>query len=197
MVAGDNGSSFAPQSPIGSLFNQATNGLRGFKRGLYEGALRQAAIARWPGKVPAGRVCEDPWAFWDFLPTAAELAGAKIPAECKTDGLSLVPMLTGGPAPQRDHFYWELHEGTPIQAVRFGQWKAVKNGPKKGIELYDLATDHGEMNDLSSQKPDLVAKAAALLKSSRSEHPDWPLDGPAERRRKPKDKRRNTAKPVK
>ncbi|MFN5963360.1 MAG: sulfatase-like hydrolase/transferase [Verrucomicrobiota bacterium] len=71
MLAGDNGSSFAPQSPIGSLFQQASNGLRGFKRGLYEGALRQAAIAWWPGTVPAGRVSSEPWAFWDFLPTAA------------------------------------------------------------------------------------------------------------------------------
>lgn len=194
MLAGDNGSSFAPQSPIGSLFNQASNGLRGFKRGLYEGALRQASIARWPGKVPAGRVCDEPWAFWDFLPTAAELAGAKVPAECKTDGLSLVPMLTGRPAPQREHFYWELHEGMPIQAVRFGQWKAVKNGPKKPLELYDLTADPGERTDLAAQKPDLAVKAAQLMESSRTAHPDWPLDGPAERRRKQNAKPKSAAR---
>jgi arylsulfatase A len=188
MLAGDNGSSFDPKSEVGKLFDQASNGLRGYKRGLYEGALRQAALARWPGKVPAGRVSDEPWAFWDFLPTAAELAGATIPAECKTDGLSLVSFLKGGPAPKRDHFYWELHEGTSLQAVRFGDWKAVRQGPEKPIELYDLKTDAaGEANrPRCQQKPDLVAKAEALMKSSRTEDPDWPLvqsDRGSQRRR--------------
>ncbi len=59
MFAGDNGSSFAPDSEIGKLFDQA-RGLRGFKRGMYEGGLRQAALARWPGKVPSGRVSDEP-----------------------------------------------------------------------------------------------------------------------------------------
>jgi arylsulfatase A-like enzyme len=184
MLAGDNGSSFAPQSPIGSLFKQAANGLRGYKRGLYEGALRQAAVARWPGTVPAGNVNDEPWAFWDFLPTAAELAGAAIPAECRTDGVSLVSMLKGGAAPKRDRFYWELHEGTPIQAVRFGDWKAVKNGPKRAIELYDLASDPGESRDVAAGHPEEVAKAEEMLETSRTANADWPLDGPAERRRK-------------
>ena len=175
MLAGDNGSSFDPKSEVGKLFDQAANGLRGFKRGLYEGALRQAALARWPGQVPAGRVSEEPWAFWDFLPTAAELAGAKIPAECHPDGISLVSFLKGGPAPKRDHFYWELHEGASLQAVRFGVWKAVRNGPESPIELYDLKTDAAESRNLAAGKPDLVAKAEALMKSARTEHPDWPL----------------------
>ena len=175
MIAGDNGSSFDPKSEVGSLFNQASNSLRGYKRSLYEGALRQAAIAWWPGRVPAGRVSDEPWAFWDFLPTAAELAEAKIPAEWHTDGLSLVSFLQGGSAPARDHFYWELHEGTSLQAVRFGHWKAVRNGPEKPIELYDLQNDPGEREDLSKQQPDLVARADTLMKSSRANHPDWPL----------------------
>lgn len=175
MVSGDNGSSFAPESEMGRLFDQASNGLRGYKRGLYEGALRQASLARWPGKVPAGRVTDEAWAFWDFLPTAAELAGAAIPAECKTDGLSLVSFLKGGPAPERDHFYWELHEAASLQAVRFGDWKAVRNGPETAIELYDLKTDAGEKTNLAKEKPELVAKAEELMKTSRTDHPDWPL----------------------
>jgi len=146
--------------------------------------VRQAAVARWPGTVPAGNVNDEPWAFWDFLPTAAELAGAAIPAECRTDGVSLVSMLKGGAAPKRDRFYWELHEGTPIQAVRFGDWKAVKNGPKRAIELYDLASDPGESRDVAAGHPEEVAKAAELLETSRTANADWPLDGPAERRRK-------------
>lgn len=184
MLAGDNGSSFAPNSEIGQLFDQASNGLRGFKRGLYEGALRQAALARWPGVVPAARVSDEPWAFWDFLPTAAELAGATIPPECRTDGLSLVSFLKGGDAPRRDFFYWELHEGKPIQAVRFGDWKAVKNGPNAKLELYDLATDPGEKNNLAENQPDVVERATTLLTTSRTASDDWPLTGPAERRKR-------------
>ena len=187
MVAGDNGSSFPPTSELGKLFDQASNGLRGFKRGLYEGALRQAAIARWPGVVPAGRVSDEPWAFWDFLPTAVELADAKIPAGCQPDGLSLVLFLEGGPAPKRDYFYWELHEGKPIQAVRFGNWKGVKNGPQAAIELYDLVADPGEKTNLAAQQPRLVAKAKALMASAHRDDPNWPLTGRSERRspRKP------------
>ena len=180
MVAGDNGSSFNPTSELGRHFQQAANGLRGFKRELYEGGLRQAALARWPGVVPAGRVSHEPWAFWDFLPTAAELAGAQLPDGFKPDGLSLVSFLKGGAAPKRDYFYWELHEGPSLQAARFGDWKAVKNGLSAKTELYDLATDAGEKSDLAASKPELVAQAEAIFKTARTDHPDWPLrDRPA------------------
>jgi len=176
MFAGDNGSSFDPKSEIGRLFDQTMGGqLRGFKRTLYEGGLRQAAFAWWPGTVPAGRVSHEPWAFWDFLPTAAELAGAAIPNEAKTDGHSLVSFLKGGPAPKRDCFYWELHEGASLQAVRWGDWKAVKNGPSQPIELYDLKGDVGETTNLAAAKPDLVTKAEALMKAARVDDPNWPM----------------------
>jgi arylsulfatase A-like enzyme len=176
MLAGDNGSSFSANSEIGKLFNQASNGLRGFKRELYEGALRQAALARWPGVVPAGRVSDEPWAFWDFLPTAAELAGIADHG-VKTDGLSLVSMLRGGPAPRRDVYYWELHEGKPKQAVRFGDWKAVRNGPGAALELYDLAKDPAESANLAAANPALVEKAVELMKANRTDDPNWPLAG--------------------
>jgi arylsulfatase A len=191
-VAGDNGSSFAPNSEFGKLFEQAANGLRGFKRGLYEGALRQAAIARWPGVVPAGRVSGEPWAFWDFLPTAAELAGLKVPG--KTDGFSLVTFLKGGPAPKRDYFYWELHETKPIQAVRFGKWKAVKNGSEAATEIYDLDVDPGEKMNLASERPALVAQAESLMKEAHLPNPDWPLTGKSERRRQSEQRPRVAAR---
>lgn len=175
MFAGDNGSSFGPNTALGKRFNQAANGLRGFKRGLYEGALRQAAFARWPGVVPAGRVSDEPWAFWDFLPTCVELAGAKMPEGFQPNGLSLVSFLKGGHAPQREYFYWELHEQLHIQAIRFGDWKAVRNGPDKPIELYDLKTDPGEKNDIAKEHPDLVAKAEAMMKKARVDDPNWPM----------------------
>ncbi|BCX46979.1 arylsulfatase [Haloferula helveola] len=179
ITAGDNGSSFAPSSDIGKRFNQTMDGkLRGFKRGMYEGALRQAAVAWWPGKVPAGRDTDEPWAFWDFLPTAVELAGGKLPDGFETDGHSLVSFLEGGDAPERDYFYWELHEGrkpNAIQAIRFGDWKAVKNGSKAKVELYDLAKDPGEKNDLAGDKPDLVKKAVKLMAKARVDDPAWPM----------------------
>ncbi|MCB1124757.1 MAG: sulfatase-like hydrolase/transferase, partial [Verrucomicrobiae bacterium] len=129
VFSGDNGSSFSPESEFGKLFKQASNGLRGYKRGMYEGALRQAAFAWWPGTIPAGRVDDQPWAFWDLMPTFVEISGAQPPAGYETDGYSLVEYLKGGPAPKRDYFYWELHPGDrPIQAARFGDWKAVRNG---------------------------------------------------------------------
>ena len=174
LFSGDNGASFKPSSEVGKLFDQSMGGkLRGCKLSLYEGGLRQAGIARWPGKVPAGRVSEEPWAFWDFLPTAAELAGAEL--KSPHDGHSIVTLLKGGAAPKLEAFYWELHEGTSLQAVRFGDWKAIRNGPAKPIELYDLASDLSESKDLAAEKPDLVAKADSLMKSMRVDHPDWPL----------------------
>ncbi|MFZ9748052.1 MAG: arylsulfatase, partial [Opitutaceae bacterium] len=176
MTAGDNGSSFDPDSEIGRRFNQAGNGLRGYKRGLYEGALRQAALARWPGVVPAGRVSDEPWAFWDFLPTAVELAGVRLPADHRTDGRSLVEFLRGGPAPRRDFFYWELHEQRPIQAARFGDWKAVRNAHDQPIELYDLARDPGERTNLAATQPEQVARAAAIFRAEHTPDPRWPLD---------------------
>ena len=192
MLAGDNGSSFEPTSPMGQLFDQAGNGLRGYKRGLYEGALRQASLARWPGTIPAGRVTDEPWAFWDFLPTAAELAGATLPAGFKPDGLSLVTFLRGGPAPSREYFYWELHEQRPLQAVRFGNWKAVKPRHDAATELYDLATDPSESKNVAAQKPELVARAEALMESAHTPDPNWPLTGRAAAREA--DRLKNTKK---
>lgn len=175
IVSGDNGSSFAPNTALGKLFEQADNGLRGYKRELYEGGLRNAGIIRWPGVVAAGRVSDEPWAFWDFLPTCAELTGAKIPGDVHLDGLSLVPFFKGGPAPQREYFYWELHEGASLQAVRWGDWKAVRKGPSKPIEIYDLKTDAAESRNLALERPDLVAKAESLMKAAHGDDPNWPL----------------------
>lgn len=177
VFSGDNGSSFSPDSEIGKLFDQASNGLRGYKRGMYEGALRQAAIAWWPGTVPAGRVNDEPWAFWDLLPTFVELSGAKKPEGYETDGYSLVDYFKGGNAPKREYFYWELHGGNgAIQAARWGDWKAVRNGVKKPIEIYDLSTDAGESNDLAKSHAELVAKAEEIFKDAHRFDPTWPLD---------------------
>lgn len=184
IFTGDNGSSFNPSSEMGKLFNQASNGLRGYKRGMYEGALRQAAFAWWPGTVPAGRVDSQPWAFWDVMPTFVELSGVKVPEGYETDGKSLVSYLKGEDAPERDYFYWELHPGTPIQAARFGNWKAVRNGIKKPIEIYDLQQDSAESKNLAASRPDLVTKAQAIFLEAHRSDPNWPLTGHAAEHKK-------------
>ncbi len=177
VFSGDNGSSFSPKSEIGKRFDQASNGLRGYKRGMYEGALRQAAFAWWPGTVPAGRVSEAPWAFWDLMPTFVELSGVTPPTGYETDGKSLVAYLKGGDVPSRDYFYWELHLGNkPIQAARFGQWKAVRNGIDRPIELYDLTEDSAELKNLATSRPDLVQKAENIFRAAHRPDPNWPLD---------------------
>ena len=175
VFSGDNGSSFNPDTAIGKRFNQTMDGkLRGFKRGMYEGALRQAAFAWWPGTVTAGRVTDEPWAFWDLLPTFAELGGAALPDGYKTDGHSLVNFLKGGEAPKRDYFYWELHEGKSIQAIRWDDWKAVRSAPGAKLELYDLKADIGETADLAAKHPDLVEKAVKMMNEARTPDKDWP-----------------------
>ncbi len=186
IFSGDNGSSFDPNTPIGRRFNQTMNGtLRGYKRGMYEGALRQAAFAWWPGTVPAGRVTDEPWAFWDLLPTFAELGQAEIPTGFQPDGHSLVQFLKGGPAPKRDCFYWELHEGSShIQAVRWNDWKGVRPFAGAPVEIYDLSNDLGETTNLAAERPELVGKAIEQMNSVRTPHPDWPDPATAEPRRR-------------
>jgi arylsulfatase A-like enzyme len=158
---------------------QSSGALRGGKRDLHEGGIRVPMIAWWPGKVPAGRVDDQPWAFWDLMPTFVEMSGAKLPQGYETDGLSLANYLKGGKSPQRDYFYWELHEsGRPIQAARFGDWKAVRNGTNKPIEIYDLAKDPGETTNLAKAKPALVKKAEAIFAEAHQKDPEWPLTGP-------------------
>ena len=175
MFVGDNGSSFSPDSEIGQRFDQSMGGtLRDYKRSMYEGGLRQPAIARWPGVVPAGRVSDEPWAFWDFLPTAVELAGSTLPSDTTFDGVSLVSFLKGGPAPKRDYFYWELHEKQPKQAIRFGDWKAVRNRIGTPLELYDLKSDVSESHDVADQHPDLIAKAERLMSEARVDDENFP-----------------------
>ncbi len=154
-------------------FFKSSGPLRGIKRDLYDGGIRVPMIARWPGKIPAGAVSDQVWAFWDFMPTAAELAGASAPEGI--DGLSMVPALTGKPQRNHDYLYWEfLHGGAFKQAVRMGDWKAVRNDLDEPTELYYLPRDIGEENDRAGEFPDIVAKAEALFVTARTESEHWP-----------------------
>lgn len=143
---------------------------RGFKRDLYEGGIRVPFIACWPGVVEPGTRTDHISAFWDFLPTAADLLGVE--PEAPTDGISYLPTLTGrGEQPEHDYLYWEFHEQGGRQAIRRGDWKAVRYNVSKGggIQLYNLAEDPGETRDLAAEYPEMVREFDALMHSSRTE----------------------------
>ncbi|WP_211093080.1 MULTISPECIES: arylsulfatase [Chitinophaga] len=161
-----------------AFFNSA-GGLRGVKRDLYEGGIREPFIARWPGKIKAGSTNGFQGAFWDIMPTLALVA--KAPAVPVTDGVSLLPTLTGGKGQQQHNYlYWEFHEDGGRQAVRQGNWKAVRQKaqqhPDGGVELYDLSKDPGEKNNIAARYPDITAKMAAIMKEAHVEtalYPFW------------------------
>jgi arylsulfatase A len=153
-------------------FFNSSGGLRGIKRDMYEGGIRVPMIARWTGTVPAGRVSDHAWAHWDLLPTFAELAGANAPDGI--DGLSMVRALRGQTQPTHQFFYWEFHERGFQQAVRMGNWKAVRLKPSEPLELYDLASDGQEIRNVAASNPDVVAKIETYLKTARTESARWP-----------------------
>ncbi len=156
--------------------------LRGYKRDLYEGGIRVPMIARWPGKIAAGTESEVPWAFWDFVPTACELGGAECPGRegpLGIQGLSVVPALFGRQPPEREFMYWEFQHGEFKQAVRMGNWKAVRLGLTRHTEVYDLPEDIGETTDVAAEHPDIVQRAETLFGTARVDSPDFPIKDPA------------------
>jgi len=113
-----------------------------------------------------------------MLPTFCEMAGTASPAD--VDGVSIVPALFGQPGQKlHEYLYWEYYSSGCAQAVRFGQWKAIRNNVKKAPgatpELYDLTRDPGETADVAAEHPDLAAKAAAYMKAAHvpSWEPKW------------------------
>jgi len=153
-------------------FFDSNGPLRGIKRDLYEGGIRVPAIARWPGTITPGRESAYPWAFWDLLPTYADLAGVAAPDGI--DGHSIVPTLYGINQRPHEHLYWEFHEGGFDQAVLMGDWKGVRNGPDNPIELYNLADDLAEQNNVASSHADVVRGIDELMTTERTESPYWP-----------------------
>ena len=155
---------------------------RGQKGTLYEGGIRVPMIVRWPGRIAAETTSEVSWAFWDFLPTAAALAGTRAPDGI--DGISMLPAILGSKAAgqtqsAREFLYWEhqqfdrktsaLRANAMIQAVRMGDWKAVRLQPGAPLELYDLRRDAAETTDVSAAHPDIVARIESYLKTARTE----------------------------
>jgi arylsulfatase A-like enzyme len=171
---------------VDPAFFNSSGPLRGIKRDMYEGGIRVPMIVRWTGTIKPGQVSDFPWAFWDFLPTAAEIAGAKDKIPANIDGQSVLPTLLGKKQNPHEFFYWEFHEKGSKQAVRTGSWKAVRPAIDKPLELYNLKTDLGETNNVAAAHPDVVATVEAYLKTARTDSPKWPLALPGNKAEKEK-----------
>jgi arylsulfatase A-like enzyme len=172
IFSSDNGAH--KEGGVDPKFFNSTGGLRGIKRDLYEGGIRIPLIVRWPGKIKPGQTTSQVCAFWDFMPTFAELAGVKSPE--KLDGISIVPTLRGQPQTNQHAFlYWEFHERGFQQALRMGDWKAVRLQPEGPLELYDLKTDQGEKSNVATNNLAIVARLEGILKTARTDSPDWPI----------------------
>jgi len=172
MFTSDNGPH--KEGGINPDFFDSNGPLRGTKRDLYEGGIRVPMIARWPGTIEPGSTSDHISAFWDVLPTFAELAGAQKPEGI--DGVSFARALFGRPQQEHEYLYWEFHEGSSKQAVRMGDWKAVRLAPSRPIELYNLVSDIGEENNIADMHPDIVTKAEEIMSTVRTAADIWPLN---------------------
>jgi arylsulfatase A-like enzyme len=153
--------------------------LRGRKRDVYEGGIRTPMIARWPGRVPAATTNDSPWAFWDILPTLAEVAGNPKDVPNDIDGTSVLRSLLGQTQTELNNrfLYWEFYEGGFVQAVRRGKWKAIRFANKQ-LQLYDLSKDIAEATDVADENPEVVAQFSKYLLTARVPSKNWvsPVD---------------------
>lgn len=182
MFSSDNG----PHNEGGhhpEMFNPS-GPLRGMKRDLTEGGIRVPMIVRWPGKTPAKSQSNHVGYFGDLMATAVQLSGGTAPENI--DSISFVPTLTGDSKSQQKHeyLYWEFYEQGGKQAVRSGNWKAIRMPWKTGkTQLYDLSQDIGEKSDLADKHPELVKKMEAMMEEAHQPHPNWQPRGKPPRKK--------------
>jgi len=168
MFSSDNGTTHLEQE-VDYEFFESVGPLRGLKGSLYEGGIRVPMIARWPGRIEPGSTSDLPSAFYDVMPTLAEVTGAEAPENI--DGISFLPTLLGREGQQEHEFlYWEFTGYGGQQALRMGDWKAVRqnmlqegNEDPLRIELYNLADDIGESRDLASEKLEIVDRMRGIM----------------------------------
>lgn len=170
----DNGAVF-PLAGFDPAYFNSNRQWRGYKQEIYEGGIRVPLIVAWKGHVPAGVTSDFVSGFEDWMPTLLQLAGVTNGISGGADGISLVPTLLGGKQPARPFLYREFHGFGGQQAVRVGDWKLVrrnlldtKNKPAAPTtELYQLAMDPAEKNNVAAKHPDRVAN---LLKLAAEQH---------------------------
>ncbi|MCH2182374.1 MAG: arylsulfatase [Mariniblastus sp.] len=151
--------------------------LRGIKRDLYEGGIRAPMIACWPREIKAGSTSDHISAFWDMLPTFCQMAGVEAPQGL--DGISMMPTFRGEQQPAHDYLYWEFGPRGGWQAIRQGNFKAVRGNLRKNpdapIELYDLSRDLGEKSNVAADYPGKVAEMEILFDQAREVSPSFQL----------------------
>ena len=169
----DNGAQGGTWREMNAFFD-STGGLRGNKGAFYEGGLRVPFLARWPARIQPGSTSDHICCFQDMLPTCCDIAGIESPAE--TDGISIMPTLTGEGA-QDEHLalYWEYPRRETIgRATRMGDWKAVQPRPDRPVELYNLAADPAEETDVAAAHPALLREMISYMDGAHvppREHP--------------------------
>ncbi len=182
MFSSDNGATFT--GGVDAKFFNSVDGLRGLKMDLYEGGIREPFIARWPGKIPAGKTSDLVSVQFDLLATLAELTNQAIPN--KTDGISFLPELLGNSGAQKKHeyVYFEYPEKGGQVAIRMADWKAVKTNvrkdPNTAWQIFNLKTDRNETTDIAAQYPDLVKQFDAIQQKEH-QHPhikEWEFIDP-------------------
>jgi arylsulfatase A-like enzyme len=147
----------------------STGGLRGRKGDLYDGGLRVPAIARWPGRIAAGRVTDAPAAVYDVLPTVAALAGLPVPDDRPIDGEDLSPLLRGQSFERARPLYWEFDDERGLHfALRDGRYKLLADRSLEKVRLYDLASDRFELVDRAADQPAVVARLLQTLRTIRA-----------------------------
>ncbi len=159
-----------------------TGGRRGYKGALFEGGIGVPFIARWPGKIAAGKVDADSLiSAVDLLPTFCEVAGVTLPASYKADGVSQVATLKGKPVPlRRKPLFWKMGgnknraDHWVNYAVVYQHWKLVTNNDTSRVELYDLAADLAEKVDVATKNPGVVTTMLKQLKTWQSTLPKMP-----------------------
>jgi arylsulfatase A-like enzyme len=168
---------------VDTEFFQSTAGLRGRKGSVYEGGLRVPLIARWPQHIAPGTVSDYPCYFADYFPTLCAVGGA--PKREGLDGVDLGPLLLGtGVPPRRTPLVWVFPEYGGQLAVRLGNWKLVRQNvsrPRQASawELYDLARDQRETENVAAAQPQVVSEAIALLRAETLANAIFPLSIPA------------------
>jgi arylsulfatase A-like enzyme len=159
-------------------FFQASGPLRGIKRSLTEGGIRVPFVARWPGRIAAGLDSDHAGYFGDMMATFAELAGMPPPREIQS--ISMLPALLGkGKQRKHEYLYWEFYERGVSQAVLLeDRWKGIRlQKPSAPIQLYDLAHDLGEKNDIASRHPALVERISTIMVTTRVDNAFWKMPG--------------------
>ncbi len=162
--------------------------LREGKGTSWDGGVREPAIMRWPGKIPAGTTCGEMALTMDLLPTFATLAGAGAPKDRGIDGRDIAPLMFGKPGAKSPHEAFFVYWGQELQAVRSGNWKLhfphsyVKPSPpggdakpgkyaqlQTGLALFDLSSDIGEAKNVAAQHPEVVKRLEQLAEQCRAD----------------------------